>query len=105
MEIANKTAIAALSRFSLLPLSFFVSIKRQGARMYVQETVKPKKLAQKRHRLTQVLAMKPFDRVTLMNLVRNLSRYLTPRVTEPIMTENSPITIAMYSYSATICVY
>ena len=41
--------------------------------------------------------MNPFDSVIFMNFERNLSRYLTPNVTEPKITDMSPTIIAMYS--------
>lgn len=65
--------------------------------MYVHDTVKPKKLAKKRQRLTQVFEMNPLDKVTFMNFDLNLSKYLTPRVIEPIMTDTRPMKIARYS--------
>lgn len=47
--------------------------------------------------LTQVLEITPFDKVTFINLDLNLSKYRTPRVTEPNITDIRPINIAMYS--------
>ena len=56
-------------------------------------------------KLTQVLHIKPLERVTFINFDLNLSKYLTPNVTDPIITVTRPMIIAVYSYFASIAIW
>ena len=97
MKTAKMTALMALKGFTGFFDSFFLSMSRQGIRMYVLETVKFRKEAANSMIETHVFAMKPFTIVVFMNLACYLYRSCCLTRMLPSSTLISPTVIERYS--------